>query len=290
MSATRIYASTTFLPGRTRLADALAALDGLGLDGVELGSTHFWQEDLVEVVAACPLPKLCHNYFPAARDDLIINLASLDDDLRRASLDHALSCLDNAAAMGAALYTVHPGFVADATGNALQARPGLGYDFTFSERRTPRHQAVALMEQSLSVLVARAAEKGIGLAVETEGSVTHRDLLLLETPEEYRRLFQVFPKGLGLNLNLAHSAFAARVHGFDLGDFVAEFTPWLLAAELSDNDGSADQHRPLRPGCATLTHAARLPDIPLILEFRDASRDDLQHSAALVRAARKEAP
>lgn len=284
----QVFVSTTFHgPGRTQLSNVLALLEGLDLDGVELGSTHEWRADLATVAASFGGRKLVHNYFPPARDDLIINLASLDPAIRRASLNHALSCLAFAAEIGAETYTVHPGFLADATGTAGQGDGATAYDFTFSGHRAGHEQAFALSLDALTQLAEKARRLGVTLAVETEGSATHQGILLLERFAEYDALLATVPD-IGLTFNLAHTTLAALVHGYTVEDFIDRYSQHFVACELSHNDRHRDLHAPLTADSWVLDWLPRLPDVPLILEFRDASRDQVATSIALVRAKLKE--
>lgn len=284
----QVFVSTTFHgPGRTELADVLALLDGLPIDGVELGSTHIWRPDLAAVAAGFGGRKLVHNFFPPTPGELIVNLASRNPAMREASLDHAQSCLHFAAEIGAELYTVHPGFLAEATAAAAHSDANQAYDFSFAGEHSAHADAFALSLDALSRLGELAGSLGVTLAVETEGSLTHRGILLLEQPDEYDRLLAAVP-GIRLNFNLAHSTLASLAHGFSLEEFVARFGHRFAAVELSHNDRQRDLHAPLPSDSWVLDWLPRLPGVPLILEFRDATRDQVASSIALLRAKLKD--
>ncbi|HBC07699.1 MAG TPA: hypothetical protein DC046_08975 [Rhodospirillaceae bacterium] len=281
-----VYASTTWLPGlQTDLSAALEGLASLGLDGVEIGSTHCyrdWRETKTMIREAWSGPIVTHNYFPPASQDMVINIASADEAVRKASVAHAQHCLRCAAELGATLYTVHPGFLANASAST-SGRPG-AYDFSFSGERSDRDQAFYRMLRSLETLTAEAEALDIRLAVETEGSLTSEGVLLLEQPSEYERLFDAFDGSLWLNFNLAHSTLASISHGFDLAEFIACWGHRFAACELSHNDRHFDQHQPLEPGSWVLDWLDRLPEgAILILEFRDATPDRVALGARLVR-------
>lgn len=282
----QVYASTTFLgTGATDLAEPLGLLADIDLDGVELGSTHRWRGDLAaEVARLWSKPMLTHNYFPPAKDDMILNIASADTEIRSRSIAHMKHCLAFAADIGATLYTIHPGFLAEpkAAGNDPAARR---FDFQFDGNGTPHARAFQLMIDALKDLVEAAAASGVRLAIETEGSLTSAGVTLMEEPAEYDRLFDAIPEGLSINLNLAHSSLAAKGRGFDLGDFVDAIVPRIAAVEISHNDGHGDQHRPLEPDAPVLDWIPRLPDVPLILEFRCAAAADIRRSAQILRDA-----
>ena len=278
-----VFASTTFWSdGPTELADVLELLAPLGLDGIELGSTHIWRDDLVQVARRAKGRLFSHNYFPPAPDDLIINLASARDDILQASRRHALHCLDMAAEIGSELYTVHPGFLAEPTSAARQKADG-AYDFSFATPSGTTEQGFQTMVESLRLLAEHAARRGIALAIETEGSVTKQGVLLMERPDEYIRLFDLLPD-LRINLNVAHSSLAAKVHGFDISQLIELVVPRLAAVELSHNDGHQDKHLPLVADSPMLAPLALIPSsVPVILEFRNASIADMEASIAIIR-------
>jgi len=280
----QIFASTTFLgPGRTGLEDALDALEPVNLDGIELGSTHLWSAGFEEALKKRQQSRFfTHNYFPPAREDLIVNLASTDSSVRTASLKHAKFCLDFAAEIGAEIYTVHPGFLAEPD-RTSEIRSQSGYDFVFSAHKAPRDEAFRLMVDSIRELAEHASRKNVALAIETEGSVTEPGVLMLEQPREMGMLFSAIPEGLSINLNLAHTLFAAEHYGFSVEEFIARWRDRIVLVEISHNDGNSDQHLPLTPGSPMLEWIHFLPDVPYVLEFRDSNARQLAESSAQLR-------
>lgn len=283
-----LFVSTTwFGKGQTDVGEVLDAMEGLDIDGIELGSTHAWRDDLEAVVESkCDHDIFSHNYFPPARDDIVLNIASLDGDMRDASVRHAREAIAFAARVGARLYTIHPGFLADALPPSQAPRTDGTFDMVFGENvRGGLDEALANLRRSLEVLMEDAARFGVPLAVETQGSFVDTGISLLERPGDYVTLHDLFDQGLAINFNLAHSGFAAGVYDFDLEDFVADHQKYFAAVELSDNDGRNDLHRPLSRESFVLPWISRLKTSPLILEFRDAAPADLTRSIELVRQA-----
>ena len=283
---TTVYASTTYLgPGRTKIGDAIGYLQGLDLDGLEMGSTHLWQPEQDFIAAARTWAKetLVHNYCPPAQDDLILNIASLDKEIRAASIAHANKCISFAADIGAIGYTVHPGFRSEPT-NATSAKTDGAYDFNFSDIEADYDTAFGLMIDALKELAASAEEAGILLAIETEGSVTKQGVLLMERPEEYDLLFKEIPAGVGINANIAHMMLASVVHGHSVEGFLEKFRSRIIAVELSHTDVHQDLHQSLKPDSPPLRFLDRIPDVPIVLEFRDATPDDIARSIDIVRS------
>ena len=279
-----IYASTTFLGStRTHLSEALSALRSLDLDGIELGSTHFWQSDLKELVTKLWNKEiLTHNYFPPSKDNIILNIASNNPKIRNASIEHMKFCIQFAADIGAKIYTIHPGFLVEPQ-NTRENLKERSFDFSYSTNQTPYEIAFKLMKNALIELINVANEVNVFLAIETEGSMTSAGVALMESPSEYERLFNEIQDGLFLNLNLSHTILSAKANGFDVGSFINKFKGYVVAVELSDNDGYRDQHKPLSSDSKVVEWIPKLPDVPLILEFRCATQVDLAESIAILR-------
>lgn len=284
----KIYASTTFFgTTQTHIEEPLSILGKLDLDGVELGSTHFWQSDLKEVVSRLwNKPIITHNYFPPSPYNLVLNIASCDSKIRKTSVEHMKLCLKFAAGIGAKIYTIHPGFLAEPLCAQTNTQEKL-FDFSYSSEHMPYEQAFILMKNSLIELIKVANEVGVLLAIETEGSLTSPGFALMEDPSEFERLFNEIPDDIYLNLNLSHTFLSAKRRGFNVNSFIKQFKSRVIAVELSDNDGFKDQHRPLNSKSRVLKWIPELLNVPLILEFRCATENDIINSISILRNTEK---
>jgi sugar phosphate isomerase/epimerase len=280
----QLFLSTTFYGScRSDLADVFPLIEKFDLDGIELGSTHNYSQDLVNIVKNEYNGRIVtHNFFPPSKNSsFVVNLASENIEVRENSIAHATHCIIEAAKLGAEIYTVHPGFLA----NPMTSDAKLGnYDFDFSDEKIDRHIAFNFMIHSITKLRKIAIKYGVKLAIETEGSLTKPGVLLMETLSEYDLLFSIFPEDIYLNINLAHSRFAAEAHDFSLREFINRFYEKIVLVEVSHNDGIIDQHSPLVKGSFVFDYFDILPDVPYILEFRNADLGEIEQSIALMRA------
>ena len=62
---------------------------------------------------------ILHNYFPAPKEDFILNLASLDNKIVQQSLDHLERALDISAEVKAPVFAFHAGFFLDISLNEI---------------------------------------------------------------------------------------------------------------------------------------------------------------------------
>ncbi len=274
----RAYVSTTFAPDGTELAEVLELCRDQGIRRVELGSNHAPVADPLKVLARFDFEYLAHNYFPIPKEPFVLNVASLDDRIRERSVTHVLEAIDFCATADVGLYTFHPGFVTDPKGANKDAS---NYDFQFEAKRLAEanyEAAFARMMASLETAVAHAAKRRVRVAIETEGSVTKPDHLLMQRPSELRRLIERFdPDELGINLNLGHLLLASNAFHFPMQELVSVVADHVVAMELSHNAGAHDEHQPLRQDgwYWDLIRDPRFERAYKILEFRNAAVGDI---------------
>ena len=282
-----IFLSTTSLGlGRTNLLELFDSFTKFDIEGIEFGSNHQWTFNLIsDLKKRSPFERaFSHNYFPPEPNNIVLNIASLNKGVRESSIAHAIKCIDVAKLLGCEFYTLHPGFLSE---NAIPAdllSGETGYDFRFIGRFADYDSAFTEMVASLKKISSYARQSGVGFAIETEGSVTSSGHLLMETPEEFKRLRQelgdLCPK---INFNFAHSVLASKKHGFGLKDFISDFGKDFIAIEVSDNDGKRDLHKYLTQDSYILSWLRYLPKVPIILEFRAATILQIENSIKLLR-------
>jgi sugar phosphate isomerase/epimerase len=176
------------------------------------------------------------------------------------------------------LYTFHPGFIFDPVTASNSKK---NYDFVWNNKiqKTNYNVAFNLMINALKKIIIFAKSKGVKIAIETEGSYKKNKLLLMQKPKEYQKLFKYFsPKELGINLNIGHLNLAAKVFNFSKLKFVKQLKPYILAIELSHNNGLEDQHLPLKRKAWywKVINDPDFSDVYKILEFRNTNIKDIK--------------
>jgi len=94
----------------------------------------------------------------------------------------------------------------------------------------------------------------------------------MQKPEEFQRLFKYFgPRDLGINLNIGHLNLASRAFNFSRLKFTDQIKPYIVAIELSHNNGKEDQHLPLRKNqwYWKIINDSNFSKVYKILEFRN---------------------
>tara|TARA_A100001011_G_scaffold369273_1_gene424431 strand:- start:98 stop:970 length:873 start_codon:yes stop_codon:yes gene_type:complete len=280
----RLFVSSTFLPDQSMLIDALDVCSRLSVDGVELGSNHCF-EGKYPYLKKFDFAYLVHNFFPIPPESYVVNVASLNEDIRKKSIAHVKASIDFTGDIGAELYTFHPGFLTDP---ASAGRTETNFDFCFE--KLPRTESFEMAEnhlyRSLDEIIAYATANDVEIAVETEGSVRHCQQLLMQTPDDFDLFRSRYgPHDIGINLNFGHMYLASKVFLFDVEVQVNSIKEYLVAMELSHNDGVEDSHLPLVRGAWywPLIMDQDYRHLPKILEFREVSEKQLRENVLLFR-------
>jgi sugar phosphate isomerase/epimerase len=129
-----------------------------------------------------------------------------------------------------------------------------------------------LMYHALDEIIKYAQSKKIVIAIETEGSFNKKDHLLMQKPDEYEKFMKKYSDSdIGFNLNIGHLNLASNAFGFRRSDFVNLIQDYIVALELSHNDGFEDQHLLLQPDgwYWDLINNRRFKNTFKILEFRN---------------------
>jgi sugar phosphate isomerase/epimerase len=281
-----IYVSTTYYGSkRSDLKIVLDQLKDLDIDGIEVGSTHSYKKkkDFVKLLNNLPKKKiLFNNYFPPNNDkNFVINIASGEKKIRKNSINFVMESINFSKKVGAELYTFHPGFLSD-------AQPAINnkeknYDFNFDKRVSKKIEAKKFLIQSLKEIISYSVSKKLKIAIETEGSSLKHNFLMMQSPKEFDELFKIFPKNLYLNFNISHSYFASTIYNFSLVRFINKIKEKIAAVELSCNDGFYDQHLPIKLSSNNLQYIKYFENVPIILEYRNTSYQDLNKSIIVLK-------
>ena len=256
-----MFVSTTFLNDNLRLKESLSLLEKMGISAVEIGSNHCYEPDY-SYVSDYSFEYLVHNYFPVPKESFVVNIASLDENIHQRSIKHIKDSIDFCSKINARLYTFHPGFLTDPKGSNPSNQ---NYDFQWESVRlktTSYEAAWERMTDAISEIAPYACNR----------KVPKKNHLMMQQPKEYERFLNFFPSdAIGINLNIGHLILAANAFEFSYQTFVDIVADYVVAMELSHNDGVEDQHLPLKPDgwYWPLILDKRFSEVNKILEFRN---------------------
>ncbi len=203
---------------------------------------------------------------------IILNLASQNLKIRKESIKRIKNSILFSKKISAKLYTFHPGFLTDPEGSNISKK---NYDFLWNNKKlinSNYEKSWKKMVQSLKEIVRFAKFHKVKIAIETEGSVSARNHLLMQKPEEFKKLFKLFKKiDLGVNLNIGHLNLASKAFKFDKFKFIKSIKPYIVGMEISHNYGKKDDHLPIKKKSWywKIIQDQQFAKIPKILEFRN---------------------
>ena len=266
-----IFVSTTFAKDNSKISDVLWICKKANISNIELGSNHIYENNFKEIIKQYNFRFIVHNYFPIPRKGFVVNIASSNKHIRNLSLRHIRKAINFCRETNSRLYSFHPGFIVDPI---IASKSKKNYDFIWKNKNSNKNYNLAFknMLSSLKKIVNFAKRKRVKVAIETEGSIKKRNLLLMQKPEEYQELFKYFlPNDLGINLNIGHLNLASKAFNFSKLGFVKELKSYILAIELSHNNGLEDQHLPLKKNewYLKIINDPDFSKIYKILEFRN---------------------
>ena len=225
-----------------------------------------------------------HNYFPPREDltNFVVNIASESKKIRNESILFIKKSIDFCLENNIEVYTIHPGFKSDPKPDI---RENNNYDFTYSEIKTGHKIAFNHFLDSFAKILDYSNKKNIKICIETMGSRTSSDNLILQIPSEYDEFLENFNnENIYFNLNLAHSYLSSKENSFDLMKFIEKINKNIILVELSDNDGFYDQHLPISKNSYIFDYFRFIKDKNLILELRNTSCNDVHASLDILRS------
>lgn len=201
-------------------------LDSLGLSHVEIRQSYLDTrshspsvESLREVRESHGVTYSLHAPYNDA------NPGTLNESLRRATVESIVETLDTAAAIGASAVVVHGGTVSG--------------DYPDHVREYAREQAV----RTIRAAARHAEDVGVPLCVENQRTKSAKRYHT-STPARLAAFLDdvgVDAPYLGVTLDVGH----AKATGVDYESFVEAVGERIVVVHLHDNDGTSDDHDPL---------------------------------------------
>jgi len=273
------YISTTALKDNTPLNQSLEILVNLGYSKIELGSTHPYEKDTKNVLKKYKCDYLVHNYFPTPKKELIVNICSSDNSLRERSVQHVEERIIFSKEINSRLYTFHPGYLSQPLSTNIDNQ---NWDFVYDRRKNKPikyEEAFEILIDAIKKFVVLAEKWSQPIAIESAGSIFQKDNLLMQTSNEFEKLFNaVDSKYLGLNINLGHLNLASKAFNFSRSDFIDIIKEKIFAFEISHNDRENDDHKLLKNDewYWDIIEDHKFENIPMIYEGRETNLIDFQ--------------
>ncbi|GIW12680.1 MAG: hypothetical protein KatS3mg062_0119 [Tepidiforma sp.] len=231
-----------------------------GYDAIEV--SHSTPAAKIEAILRCGMLPVVSVHQPApyerlpnGRGNSSLNLASLDEDERRAAVEAAARSIDLAARVGAPRVVVHLGHVGESAAQ-YDEELALRRAYDAGEREGERVEALratlrqrrasaaepylAAARRSLEELVALAEPNGIALGIENRYHFHE-----IPHPEEYGPLFEGFaPEQVGYWHDVGHAEVLHRLGLIDQHAWLRRWSGRCVGAHLHDVEGIGDHRAP----------------------------------------------
>ena len=244
----------------------LSMCNDLGMSYVEIQTEHPYTpsemnqkrvKELRELANTCGLNIILHGPL------FDVNLSSLKEGIRRASVKFTQNCVELAGKLGANLLVVHAG--------------SLPWDLPISLLNKARDQ----LHSSISELVPVAMNFGVTIGLENKQKSEDRELVLY--PHEHLEVVKAFrDQGVRAVLDIGH----AHTANCNLADYTRLLGDLIIELHLHDNIGISDDHLPL--GAGSIDFESFFETVrsigfsgPTILELKH--KQDLESSVEYIR-------
>jgi sugar phosphate isomerase/epimerase len=184
-----------------------------------------------------------HNYFPVPEEPFVFNLASLNEDILKQSLEHAKKAIELTAKHGCIYYSFHAGYLLDPQPSELGRK-------IQRKKLNSRSDGLIQFIQNVKELAIYAAKHGVILLIENNvisknnfDSFDCNPLLMAEAIET-EEIFSQMPKNVKLLIDVAHLKVSANTLKFDPVEYLNDFSDITAAYHISDNNGLEDSNEP----------------------------------------------
>lgn len=255
-----------------------------GIETVELSGglfDPFLEKHLLEL-KAMGVRFVFHHYFPVPKKSLVVNLASLDPEIRKASIKHLKNAIILSAKYGSRVYGFHAGFLFDPMPKLLGKKmPRV--------KLQERERGKASFIDGVTDILKVADSEGVNLLIENNVlSAKNYDSFgenpfLMADPTEIEEILSAFSGKVNLLLDVAHLKVSAKSLNFPLFLVFEKCSSYIHACHLSDNSGDADENAPVTEKSWFWEYLSKLKLTYLSLEVYNVSYQALREQRDLVR-------
>ena len=244
---------------------------------VEFSSNLPYHPEAYHLVVDAKINKLTHNYFPAPKIPYVLNLASLNNEIREQSVTHCLKALEIARKISAPFFAAHAGYCLDPNPNELGGS---------LEKKMigTRENYWEVFIESVCKIESKARELDILFLLEnnvltSENYYSHdriNPLLYCEPDEMIKLHSEIQSNHVGMLLDTAHLKVSSKTLGFDLDNTLSSIKSYIKAIHHSDNDGNLDSNCKLDENYWFGKFMAEFNELDHVVEVKDLNLDGVK--------------
>ena len=182
---------------------------------------------------------LVHNYFPPPAKPFVFNLASLNQDVEKKSINHAKEAINYAANLNSPTYTFHAGFLMDPAVSELGKK-------IMPKELYEKKNALNTFIENINILSCYAKERNVELLIENNvlsenNSKSFKSNPLLMTDiSDCIEIMSSTPDNVNLLVDLAHLKVSSNSQSFSCKEYLKKADNWIRGYHMSDNNGLSD--------------------------------------------------
>ena len=267
-----------FISTQARKNNIISLLD-FALDqkvGIELSSGFDSSiNNLFEIISKPNLKYKFHNYFPVPQDPFVLNLGSLNEEIRRKSINYVKRNLFLSSKLNLEYYSCHAGFLIDPNPEEL----GCQFDLSLINEST-YEKSMYLFKKSIEELIKFSKKYDIKLLIENNVVPSNNisngvPVALLTNVKEIISFFEEFKNSVGLLFDTAHYKVNCISMNLDLSDakLLSEFCE---VVHHSEPEKENDINLPFQDDYWFMDYIHLFDNCDHVLEFKNVTNKELK--------------
>ena len=210
---------------------------------LEFSSGMPYRKDMEEIFLSAPVKKLPHNYFPAPEKSFVLNLASMNDEIRNRSIEHCINGLRLASLANAPFFSAHAGFCIDPNPSELGKQIKQQVNVDKNKNWKLFFESVkTILKESEKYKADFLIENNVIAAMNVYEDGTN-PLFCCDDSEMINLINEINNPRLGILLDTGHIKVSSNTLKFSLDACVFKIKPFVKCIHHSDNDGIFDTNQ-----------------------------------------------
>ena len=241
-----IYVSSSCIK-KNRIIEILEEYAANGITHIELsGGTNYYPEiekDLIDLKQRHRLEYACHAYFPPPQEEFVVNLASCNDEIYERSIRHYEECISMLMRVKCNTLSVHAGFLMEITTDNIGKK--ICDPIIYDEREAYERfcNAYKHIEDLCNKSNIRLYLENNVLSKENYEAFQQHNYFMMTDYESIMKMKEYI--SFDLLLDLGHLHVSANTLKLDYPEQCMRLKEQVKWIHVSDNNGIADQHKPL---------------------------------------------
>ena len=248
---------------------------------IEFTSSMKYSSTLLKDFLNLKIKKSLHNYFPPPKKEFVLNLASINENIRSKSIDHCINGLKIANEIKSSFYAAHAGFCLDPNYNELGNKINFNINF---DRGLNKSIFIDSVKKILN------ATKDLDVNFLIENNVISKKnlnnnlnpLLCCESSEIIWLFNSINSSKFGLLLDTAHLKVSCKTLNKNLDNEFNLIRPFIMGIHHSDNDGNNDTNMSLSKKYWFLKYLNYFDNIPQVIEVKNLDENKINDQLLLL--------